>query len=128
MLLLACCIAIFAGCGGSTPATTGAQGKTSSPNGGVTSKALPVPAYPQTEPDEVYDGVFKMITTDSFDQVIGFYKKELPAATFSQIKIDTGRGASFLVDSDAFHGNVSVEENLPSNGEVTITVSSYKTN
>jgi hypothetical protein len=68
-----------------------------------------------------------MTTADSFEAVVEFYKKQLPKATFSQIAIDTGKGASYVLDDADFHGNVSVEENLPTKGQVTITVSKFST-
>lgn len=39
----------------------------------------------------------------------------------------SGKGASFLVNEDDFSGNVSIEENIPSDGKVTITVSKFNT-
>lgn len=126
MLALALSTAVIAGCGASTSQSSGPE-KTATDGNKDGAVAVGVTAYPGTRPDEVYNGVYKMTTSDTFDQVVGFYKKELPQATFSEIKIDTGRGASFLVDSAEFHGNVSVEENLPSDGQVTITVSRIRT-
>jgi len=120
-LVLASIMVISAGCGGS-----GSTG-TTSPKGGVTSQGLGVPVYTGTTAEEVYPGVFKMTTTHGFDQVVAFYKKELREATFSEIKIDTGRGASFVVDMKGFNGNISVEENLLADGQVTVTVSKFKT-
>ncbi|MHB8895722.1 MAG: hypothetical protein ACYC99_11185 [Candidatus Geothermincolia bacterium] len=119
----------LAGCGGSKGSgkSTSPPASSSASTGGVTSQTLGVPVYPGTRADEAFAGVFKMTTTDSFDKVIEFYEKELPDATFSEIKIDTGRGASFVVDKSDFNGNISVEENLPGSGQVTITVSRFKT-
>jgi len=112
---------LLAGCGGGTTASKG------SPPSAVSIQNLGVPAYPGTKPSEAYSGVFKMTTADSFEAVVEFYKKQLPKATFSQIAIDTGKGASFVLDDADFHGNVSVEENMPTKGQVTITVSKFST-
>lgn len=127
LLLLACGLAVLAGCGGSKTAgtsTSTSAGASTGP-GGSTEQQVGVPLYPGTKAEQAYAGVYKMTTTDSFDQVVAFYKKELPKATFSQTTIPTGKGAAFVVDESSFHGNVSVEENLPANGQVTVTVSRF---
>ncbi|HEY5532167.1 MAG TPA: hypothetical protein VIK22_09225 [Candidatus Anoxymicrobiaceae bacterium] len=123
-LMLAFGLALSAGCGGSK--TTSSAG-TSSTSGEVSEQAVGVPIYPGTKPEQVYEGVYKMTTGDSFDQVAAFYKKQLPTATYSETTIQTGKGAAFVVDESTFHGNISVEENTPSNGKVTITVSRFNT-
>lgn len=133
LLLLACVLAASAGCGGSKSPGTSPETSTS-PNtgpstgsspGGVTQQQIGVPVYPGTRPEQTFAGIYQMTTTDSFDQVVAFYKKELPKATFSEITIPTGKGASLVVDESGFHGNVSVEENLPEKGQVTIRVSKF---
>jgi hypothetical protein len=116
VLLIAALSASGCGGGGGTATTTGSK---------ADAARVGVPVYPGTSPEEAYAGVYKMVTPDSFDKVVAFYKDKLPGATYSQITIPTGRGASFLVDDKDFHGNVSVEENLPASGKVTITVSRY---
>ena len=79
-LMLAFGLALSAGCGGSK--TTSSAG-TSSTSGEVSEQAVGVPIYPGTKPEQVYEGVYKMTTGDSFDQVAAFYKKQLPTATYS---------------------------------------------
>lgn len=109
-------------------------GETSSPgtsnstssSGDVTETQVGVPVYPGTTPREAYKDVYKMITTDGYDKVVGFYKEKLPEATFSEMSIGTGKGAAFNVQSADFHGNVSVEEGMPAKGQVTITVSKIR--
>jgi len=117
LCLLLAIVSLAAGCGGSKPAT-----KPSSSGSSAAPSNIGVPVYPGTTPEEAF-GVTKMVTTDSYDQVVAFYKKALPGATFSEITIPSGKGASLLVDTKEFHGNVSIEENLPSSGKVTISVS-----
>ena len=117
-LLLAVTLAVISGCGGSkSNSGNDSRGKA------VTAETVGVAIYPGTVPEEAYPGVYKMATEDAFDRVVAFYKAELPGATFSEITIPSGRGASFVVDKGDFHGNVSIEENVPESGRVTITVS-----
>jgi len=123
-LMLAFGLALSAGCGGSK--ATSSTGP-SSASGYVSEQTVGVPIYPGTKPEQEYAGVYKMTTGDSFDQVVAFYRKQLPKATYSETTIQTGKGAAFVVDESTFHGNVSVEENTPSNGKVTITVSKFNT-
>ena len=135
-ILLTVGLAVSAGCGGSknttgtgtnpslskTPATT--SGSSSS---NVTEQTLGVPIYPGTKPEQAYTGVYKKTTGDGFDKVVEYYRKQVPGATYSETVIESGKGASFVVDSSSFHGNISLEENMPSKGHVTITVSRFST-
>jgi hypothetical protein len=134
--LLAIMLVAIAGCGGgtttpastdttpTTPTSTGTSPTTPASTGTTpTEKDVGVVGYPGTSPEQVYAGVYKMVTADGYDKVVEFYKKAEPGAVFSEITIPTGKGASFVVDTADFHGNISVEENLPESGKVTITVS-----
>ncbi len=125
--LVALCLALalmVTGCGGST---TTRGGSDTSPGKATSPVNVGAPVYTGTNPEEVYSGVYKMVTPDGFEQVVAFYEKELPNAAFTETTIETGKGASFLVDTSSFHGNVSVEENVPAKGQVTITISRINT-
>jgi hypothetical protein len=108
---------LASGCGSGGGATSASK---------KTAADVGVPVYPGTSPEEAYSGVYRMVTTDSFEKVVTFYKDKLPAAVYSEIAIPTGKGASLVVDDGGFHGNLSVEENLPSPGKVTVTASRFK--
>ena len=126
-LLLAVTLAVAAGCGGSKSTEKTDTKVVDTGEKDVSTETVGVAVYAGTKPEEAYPGVYSMVTGDGFDEVVGFYKAELPGATFSEIEIPSGRGASFLVDKDDFSGNVSIEENIPSDGKVTITVSKFNT-
>ncbi len=117
-LMLALALLVVAGCGGSSPNTSGADTSGNT----VDAKAVGVPTYPGTTPEEVYPDVYRMVTTDGYAKVAAFYKEKLTGATTSEITIPTGRAASFMVTEDWGYRNVSVEENVPESGRVSITV------
>jgi len=125
LFLIAVVLIVIAGCGGSNSATEAENKGTDSKGKTVTEETLGVAVYSGTTPEEAYPGVYKMVTDDGFDEVIAFYKAELPDAVFSELPIPSGKGAAFAVSEGGFQGNVSVEENLPVEGKVTITVSRF---
>ncbi len=124
LLLLALLLAA-GGCGSGSSSDSGDAVKTTPAGKEVTEETLGVEIYPGSSPEEAFAGVYKMVTPDGYDKVVEFYKKSEPDAVFSETAIETGKGAAFVVDKSGFHGNISVEENLPSQGEVTITVSRF---
>lgn len=123
---LALALAVLVGCGGSGSGSTATKGTDTSSGNAVADEAVGVAVYPGTNPEEIFTGIYTMVTSDGFDEVLEFYRGELPDAIFSEISIETGRGASFMVTEGDSYRNVSVEENLPESGSVTITVSEVK--
>ena len=126
-LMLAGGLAMSAGCGGSKTTSGGPSTAPTSAPATTNAQTVGAPIYPGTKAEPVYAGVYKMVTGDSYDKVVAFYKKELPNATFSETTIPSGKGSSLLIDSADFRGNVSVEENMPSSGKVTVTVGKIST-